>query len=235
LHTERGYFALAIEHLDAGLAIAMQPSMGYRIGQGECLISKAKALIDLDENQKAVGLARTAARIGSDISNVALVCDGNYVEALALLCDDELERAQSAIDAACRTIRNPVQNKVFHSVFALQGVIAIRRRDYSGAAEAFGQAQARARTAINANKRDYLAWDSRGLAAAGYVLLAPHLPEELRQAAGFYQMARRYCSERGAIAHAMRLLGQLPDPKDVLADVRRAASEPYRRNASGSR
>jgi tetratricopeptide (TPR) repeat protein len=232
LYLERGQPNVAIEHFDAGLAIAEQDSIGYRLGQGRCLLNKAKALIDRAEYKDAVDLTRTAMRIGEEIGSSALSRDSSYVRALAFLCDDELQEARDAIDAVCRTIADPVRHRAFHSAFALQGVIALRRRDYSGATEAFGQARTRARNAANTNKRDYLAWDSLGLAEAGYLLVIPHTPGELRQAVEFYRRARRYCSERGAIAHATRLLMLLPDPKGVLEEVRRAAMEAYRRDTS---
>jgi tetratricopeptide (TPR) repeat protein len=233
LHLERGQPDVAIEHFDAGLAIAAQDSIAYRLGQGRCLLNKAKALIDLTEHRDAVELTRDAMRIGEAIGNSALTRDSNDVRALALLCENELEEAQAAIDAACRTIDDPMRHRAYHSAFALQGVIALLRGDDSGASEAFGTARTRAKDAADMNQRDYLAWDSRGLAQAGYVLRFPHTPGELRQAVEFYKTARRYCSERGAIAHAARLLTLLPDPEGKLTEIRRAAMEPYLRDTSG--
>ncbi len=228
LHNERGEPKAAVEYYDAGLTIARQTSLGYRLGEGQCLVNKAKALIDLRNHKMAMDLGLDAARTGKEVGSAALVRDGNYVQALALLCDDELEQAQQVIDRVCRTISDPALHSAVHSPFALQGVIALSRGDTSAASEAFGQAGTRAKTAADANKRDYLAWDCRGLAAAGYLLRAPNaLPREVQAAADLYRKARCYCSEQGAIEHATRLLNRLPDSRGVLAAVREAASTPY--------
>jgi tetratricopeptide (TPR) repeat protein len=179
----------------------------------------ARARIDLDDPARALGLLETGLRIGREISNRTLQRDANYVGALAWFCMGELDSARRAIDDACRASTT----EFHHSTFALQGLVALKQDDRKTALKAFGTARSHAANAHARNRRDYLAWDTSGLAAAGSVFL---LVDDVlhREAIAAYRKARRISSEDGVVAHAMRLLQGVPDPDGLLADVCLAAS-----------
>jgi tetratricopeptide (TPR) repeat protein len=223
------------------------PTMELR--RGRYLQGWAEVLLDQDDADRAVKVAREAVKVSREIGSATLRRDANYVLAMALLqrhvLDDDpeaLEAARLAVDASCEF--SPGTRG--HAAFALRGLIALRRGRREDAMDGFLKAERFGRTALEHGARNYSALDSRGLALAGLALLARtrlddgdglqlamalqlrvddsrELSELAVQA---YREARTISSHSGVVRRVGRQLDALPDPDGILAGVRSVAVSP---------
>jgi tetratricopeptide (TPR) repeat protein len=217
--------------------------------RGRYLQGWAEVLLDQEDAERAIKVAKEAVKIGREISSATLSRDASYVLAMACLqahvlnADPEaLEAARRAVDASCDFSAGTRG----HAAFALQGVIALRQGRRDDAMDNFLQAEGFGSKALQHGARNYSALDARGLALAGLALLARtradtgddlelamaslqrRLPvgdsaELLERAVQAYREARAISSHPGMVRRVKRQLDALPDLDGILIGVRRAA------------
>lgn len=204
IYASLGQATRAIAAHDQAIEIARQ--MGSRVEEARRLGSLADALIigelyaEAIENLK-LGLQldeETGSARGKNYKGVSL--------ARAYLFTGDLEQARAAAEMA-RLYDTPQNN---HNALTVLGVIATRQGDHAAAQEAFTEAIAQARQALehNTNNQDALA--AQGLAFSGLTLLGvgPR-SANIEAAVTAYRLAYQANSSAGLVALALRLFDAL--------------------------
>jgi tetratricopeptide (TPR) repeat protein len=204
IYASLGQATRAIAAHDQAIEIARQ--MGSRVEEARRLGSLADALIIGEHYAEAIenlilGLQldeETGSARGKSYKGVSL--------ARAYLFTGDLEQARAAAEMA-RLYDTPQNN---HNALTVLGVIATRQGDSAAAQEAFTEAIAQARQALehNANNQDALA--AQGLAFSGLTLLGVGPRSANTEAAvTAYRLAYQANSSAGLVALALRLFDAL--------------------------
>lgn len=219
VYASLGQATRAIAAHDQAIEIARQ--MGSRVEEARRLGSLADALIIGEHYAEAIenlklGLEldeETGSARGKNYKSVSL--------ARAYLFMDDLEQARAAADAA-RLYDTPQNN---HNALVTLGVVAARQGDSEVAQEAFTEAIAQARQALEHNQRNQDALAAQGLAFSGLTLLGvgPRAVN-IEAALTAYRLAYQANSSAGLVALTLRLFDALAlaDPDGRLGAIRPA-------------
>lgn len=199
-----GQVTRAIAVHDQAIEIARQ--MGSRVEESRRLGSLADALIIGELYDEAIeslqlGLQldeETGSARGKNYKGVAL--------ARAYLFQGNLEQARAAAEMAC--LYDTPQNN--HNALSLLGLIAVRQDDAEVAQNAFTEAIAQARQALEHNQNNQDALTAQGLAFSGLALLGvgPRA-SNIEAALTAYRLAYQANSSAGLVILALRLFDAL--------------------------
>ena len=141
--------------------------------------------------------------------------------AMAFLLEGRFEQAASAAGAA----RETDYVKYLPTILALQGVVAVRRGDRTGAREFFADSIRRADELLAQTPELYEMLQAKGLSLCGLALCDG--PEHVPAAIEAYRAARRITSAAGIVQDALMLFDALAaaDTANLLAPVRPAIGQ----------
>jgi len=176
--------------------------------------NKAEMLNITGDHNKASELAREALQIGYGSLSPTIGSWSNVDLARALLCQGKIGDAHAAASAACKHDA-PMNN---HTAFAVLGVITLRLAALEEARKAFGRSVGLADDMLYLCAQNYYALTAKGLASSGLVLCGEkHRKTDAIRA---YEEARRLSMAPGRMRQVLLMLNALPDPDNLLVEVR---------------
>lgn len=195
--------------------------IGFREGKGNFLHSLAELLIDEGDYGQAVTTAREGATLGTAINRQEVIGDNNSALVRAYLCLDDLNAATMAVHLA----RQPETPLKQHYALALQGVVALRRRESAVAQEAFRASVEQSAALLAREPRNFEALYTQGLAHYGLALCAR--PAHVAKASAAYARARTVNEAAGVVARALNLLDQLAtvDEEKLFAVIKKVFAQ----------
>ncbi len=219
VYASLGQATRAIAAHDQAIEIARQ--MGSRVEEARRLGSLADALIIGEHYSEAIENLKRGLQLDEETGSARGKNYKGVSLARAYLFTGDLEQARAAAEMA-RLYDTPQNN---HNALVTLGVIAARQGDDTAAQEAFTEAIAQARQALEHNQYNQDALAAQGLAFSGLTVLGvgPRATN-IEAAVTAYRLAYQANSSAGLVALALRLFDALAtaDPDGRLSAIRPA-------------